>query len=180
LSDNPIVVEYDPNWPRQFEALAAVLAEAMGDLALRIHHVGSTSIPGMAAKPVLDIDIELAPGVTVAAATAALEPLGYQYHGEQGIPERHVYKCDSPTGPSSQECASWPTHHLYVCPHGSVELARHLLFRDKLRNSNTLRREYLQLKQECLRRANGERQVYVDEKERLGTAFFNQVLSPSQ
>jgi len=179
LSDNPIVVEYDPAWPRQFEALARVLAEAMGKLAVQIHHVGSTSIPGMAAKPVLDIDIELAPGVNIAAATAALGPLGYQYHGEQGIPQRHVYNCDSRIEPSSQECAAWPTHHLYVCPHGSAELARHLLFRDKLRRSATLRSEYLQLKQECLRRANGERQVYVDEKERLGTAFFNKVLNPS-
>ena len=138
-----------------------------------------TSIPGMAAKPVLDIDIELAPGVTIAAATAALEPLGYQYHGEQGIPQRYVYKCGSLTGPSSPKCAAWPTHHLYVCPHDSAELARHLLFRDKLRHSAELRQEYLQLKQECLRRANGERQVYVDEKERMGAAFFNKVLNPS-
>ena len=80
---------------------------------------------------------------------------------------------------SSPKCAAWPTHHLYVCPHGSVELARHLLFRDKLRHSAELRQEYLQLKQECLRRANGERQVYVDEKERMGAAFFNKVLNPS-
>jgi GrpB-like predicted nucleotidyltransferase (UPF0157 family) len=116
LSDTQIIVEYDPAWLRQFEALAAVLAEAMGKLAVQIHHVGSTSIPGMAAKPVLDIDIEL---------------------------------------------------------------ARHLLFRDKLRRSAALRSEHLQLKQACLERANGERQVYVDEKERLGTAFFNKVLNPS-
>lgn len=157
MSDNPIVVEYDPAWPRQFEAIAAVLADAMGALAVRIHHIGSTSIPGMAAKPVLDIDIELAPGVTVAAATAALEPLGYKYEGEKGIPDRHAYKNISSAVPYSPECATWLDHHLYVCPHGAAELARHLLFRDKLRNSAALRQEYLELKQECLRRARGER-----------------------
>ena len=58
MSD-PIVVEYDPVWPRKFADLADVLAPVLGDLARGIHHVGSTAIPGMSAKPILDIDIEL-------------------------------------------------------------------------------------------------------------------------
>lgn len=177
MSDNPIVVEYDSSWPHEFEALAAVLAEALGMLAVQIHHVGSTSIPCMMAKPVLDIDIELAPGATIAAATAALEPLGYQYEGEKGIPDRHAYKNVTPTVPYSPERSSRLDHHLYVCPQGTLELARHLLFREKLRHSVELRKEYMELKRECLRRANGERQAYVDEKERLGTAFFSKVLN---
>lgn len=176
LNDYAIVVAYDPEWTAEFEALRAVLARMLGALALDIHHVGSTSIPGMFAKPVLDIDIELAPGVSIAAVTAALEPLGYQYEGEKGIPDRHAYKNVTPAVPYTPERARWMDHHLYVCPHGSAELARHLLFRERLRSSPELRQDYIELKRECLRRANGERQVYVDEKERLGTAFFNKVL----
>ena len=78
--------------------------------------------------------------------------------------------------PFSQHRAVWPHHHLYVCPHGSRELARHLLFRARLRGSAALRQEYLELKQEALRSAAGVRQVYVDEKARLGEAFFHKVL----
>lgn len=177
MNTHPIVVDYDPAWPVEFEVLKAVLARVVGPLALEIHHVGSTSIPGMIAKPVLDIDIELAPGVSIAAVTAALEPLGYRYEGEKGIPDRHVYQNVTPAVPYSPERAAWIDHHLYACPYGSAELDRHFLFRAKLRESAALRQEYMDLKHECLRRANGERQVYVDEKECLGMAFFNKVLN---
>jgi GrpB-like predicted nucleotidyltransferase (UPF0157 family) len=70
-------------------------------------------------------------------------------------------------------------HHLYVCPHGSRELARQLLFRDRLRASEALRQEYIGIKREALRRAGGVRQVYVDEKAKLGDTFFRRVLSDS-
>jgi len=173
---SPIVVAYDPQWPQEFEALAAVLAAALGDLARRVHHVGSTSIPDMAAKPILDIDIKLAPGIPVEAATAALSPLGYVYAGDQGIPERYAYRNQTPAAPLCEQRAAWPSHHLYVCPHGSRELARHLLFRDRLRRDPALRQEYLEIKQEALRRAEGVRQVYVDEKAMLGDAFFRRVM----
>ena len=170
------MVEYDPAWPREFDALAAVLTPALGPLARSIHHVGSTAIPGMAAKPLLDIDIELAPGVSILAASEALAPLGYQYEGDLGVKDRYAYRRLSPAVPFSQGRAAWPSHHLYVCPHGSAELARHLLFRDRLRTCSSLLRQYLDLKHEALRRAKGVRQVYVDEKARLGEPFFRKVL----
>jgi GrpB-like predicted nucleotidyltransferase (UPF0157 family) len=175
-SGSSIVVEYDPAWPEAFDALAAVLAPVLGPLAKAIHHVGSTAIPGMAAKPVLDIDIELAPGATVAAASEALARLGYEYQGDKGIKDRYAYRQTSASVPFAEGCQAWPSHHLYVCPHGSAELARHLLFRDRLRADPALLREYLELKHEALQRANGVRQVYVDEKARLGDAFFRKVL----
>ena len=131
----------------------------------------------MLAKPILDIDIELAPDVPVAAASAVLASLGYEYEGDLGIADRHAYRNVSPAVPFSKQRTVWPCHHLYVCPHGSIELARHLLFRDKLRSSEVLREEYRELKQVALRRAGGVRQVYVDEKERLGAAFFHRVLN---
>ncbi|MCU0522735.1 MAG: GrpB family protein, partial [Anaerolineae bacterium] len=172
----PIVVDYDPAWPTEAAALIAVLAPAVGTLAIAIHHVGSTAIPGMIAKPVLDIDIELAPGATVEAASAALATLGYAFEGDKGIPDRYAYGRPSPGVPFSAEQTAWPAHHLYVCPHGSAELARHLVFRDRLRASVALREEYTAIKREALRRAQGVRQAYVDEKERLTDGFIWKVL----
>ncbi len=171
-----IVVEYDPAWPREFEALAAVLAPALGPLARAIHHVGSTAIPGMPAKPVLDIDVELVPGATIPAASQALVPLGYECQGDRGVKDRYAYRGISLAVPFSAARTAWGTHFLYVCPHGSAELARHLLFRDRLRACPALLKEYAELKREALRRADGVRQVYVDEKARLGEPFFRKVL----
>lgn len=172
-----IVVPYDSAWPAEAEALVAVIGPALGPLAAGIHHVGSTAIPGMIAKPVLDLDIELSPGATVEAATVALATLGYTFAGDQGIPERYAYKRPTPNVPFSTARYVWPAHHLYVCPQGSAELARHLRFRDRLRESAELREEYAALKYEALRRAQGIRQVYVDEKERLGAGFFARTLA---
>ena len=135
-NENPLVVEYDPKWIEEFDALAVVLAEAFGALASNIYHVGSTAIP-----------------------------------------DRYAYRNTSPAVPFSKHRTSWMHHHLYVCPHDSTELARMLLFRDKLRNSAELRKEYIELKQKVLRLAKGVRQIYVDEKARLGDDFFKRVLN---
>jgi GrpB-like predicted nucleotidyltransferase (UPF0157 family) len=105
-----------------------------------------------------------------------LTPLGYEYQGEQGIPGRHAYHRSLPSVPFSKQRAIWPAHHLYACPFESAELTRHLRFRDALRNNAEWRQEYLALKQEAVRLAAGVRQVYVDEKARVGAAFFSKVL----
>lgn len=171
-----IVIEYDSKWPQHFEALSEVLRQALGDHARHIHHVGSTSIPGMLAKPIIDIDVELVPGVPVEYATAVLGSIGYEFEGDRGIRDRYAYKNVSVAVPFSEHRDVWPDHHLYVCPHNSLELARHLLFRDRLRSSSELRDAYVEIKREALRRSGGVRQVYVEEKERLGDAFFRKVI----
>jgi GrpB-like predicted nucleotidyltransferase (UPF0157 family) len=175
-SENSLVVEYDPKWAEEFDAIAARIAEAFGTFASNVYHVGSTAIPGMSAKPVLDIDVELAPGIEIAVATKILTSLGYEYEGDLGIPDRYAYRNTSPAVPFSKYRSAWMHHHLYVCPHHSVELARMLLFRDKLRNSAELRKEYMEIKHEALRLAKGVRQVYVNEKARIGDGFFKRVL----
>jgi len=174
-----IVVEYDAQWASEFQEIATLLRGALGTLMKEIHHVGSTSIPGMIAKPTLDIDVELTPQTDVNQATAVLVTLGYEYEGERGIADRHAYGAISSAVPLSKHRASWMSHHLYVCPHDSAELFRHLRFRDELRRDIRLRDEYISLKQEALKRATGVRQIYVDEKARLGKDFFLKVLSRS-
>lgn len=173
----PIVVDYDPAWPGEAEALIAVLCPVLGRLAAAIHHVGSTSIPGMMGKPVLDIDIELVPGTSVEAASEALATLGYDFRGDLGIPDRYAYGRPTPDVPFSAARTVWMAHHLYVCPHGSAELARHLRFRDRLRASAALREEYAAIKREALRVAQGVRQTYVDEKARLCDDFVARVVA---
>jgi GrpB-like predicted nucleotidyltransferase (UPF0157 family) len=176
MSINPIVVEYDPAWACEFEALSIVLKDALGPLALAIHHVGSTSISGMCAKPILDIDIVIASGSDLTAVSQVLATLGYRYEGELGITDRHAYKRVSSSVPYSASHAQWMEQHVYVCPAHSMELARHLKFRDKLRANAALRNEYRALKERALAIASGERQIYVDEKEKLGHEFFERVI----
>lgn len=129
------IVDYDPKWPQLFASLEASISGALGDLAIRIEHVGSTAVPGLAAKPIIDIDVVVATD-RVHDAIRQLASAGYAHEGDLGIFGREAFV--SPDG--------LPTHHLYVCPVGSPELARHLRFRDYLRSDPSATAEYAALK----------------------------------
>ena len=132
------IVAYDDSWPAQFEAEAARLAQVLGELALRIEHVGSTSVPGLAAKPVIDIQVSVASLDDQAAFAAPLGRLGY-VHVPLGDFDA-VY-------PFFQKPADWPcTHHVHLCVAGSDEERRHLAFRDRLRRDTALAAQYVELK----------------------------------
>jgi GrpB-like predicted nucleotidyltransferase (UPF0157 family) len=117
------VVEYDPAWPDWFEAIRARIAPALGPLAIAIEHVGSTSVSGLAAKPVIDIDIVVADADAIQAATAALERLGYEPLGDLGVKDRQAFR----RPPGSER------HNVYVCPAGGEGLRNHLALRNHLR-----------------------------------------------
>jgi GrpB-like predicted nucleotidyltransferase (UPF0157 family) len=129
------VVDYDPSWPELFEALRATIWSAVSDVALAIEHVGSTSVPGLAAKPVIDLDVIVTLPQT-AACIARLATLGYEHQGDLGIPQREAFL--RPAGS--------PAHHLYVCVAGSHGLLNHLAIRDFLRANPAAAREYGELK----------------------------------
>ncbi len=120
-----VIAPYDPAWPQVFESIRSRLAEALGATALTIEHVGSTAVPGLAAKPVIDIDVMIASEADLPSAISALATIGYVHEGEIGIPGRHAFR--PPAG--------LPKHHPYVCALGSRELQRHLAFRDHLREN---------------------------------------------
>ncbi len=129
------VVEYDPSWPQHFEAMAAELEVALTSVQVRsIEHVGSTSVPGMWAKPVLDIDIVVA-DEDVPAAAAAMERAGYEPLGEMGVPGRHTFR--APDG---------PRRNTYVVVDSSLSLRNHLGLRRVLREDAALRDEYSEVK----------------------------------
>ena len=129
-----VIVDYDPAWPVAFAALARVLSQAFGELALSIEHVGSTAVPGLAAKPVIDLDVVISAEERLPAVDAALMPLGYEYEGEKDIPGRHAFDRRGEDVPRDGSRLTWPAHHLYVCARGCTELRRHLAFRDYLRS----------------------------------------------
>lgn len=127
------IADYDPAWPRCFEAEAQRLHGALDGIALRIEHVGSTAVPGLAAKPVIDIQISVAALHPVEAYRAPLESLGYTY-AIRPFPYFH-------------RPYFWPhSHHVHVREAGSEEEARILRFRDWLRRHRGDRRAYEALK----------------------------------
>lgn len=133
-----IVVPYDPNWPNQFERAGAELTSALGCNVVAIHHIGSTAIPGIHAKPIID----LMPVVRDLAAvddTAAIQQLGYESLGELGIAGRRYFRRFNAAGQR--------THHVHVFLEDSPHIERHLAFRDYLRVHPHLAQQYSELKQ---------------------------------
>ena len=137
---NIIVLPYDEKWAQAFENIKLELDAALGDLAISIEHVGSTSVPGLAAKPIIDIDVVVLRR-DMAAAIKALATIGYEHEGNGGIEDREMFKY------SGKEHLM--EHHLYVCPEDSRELKRHVLFRDYLLAHPDAVQSYSQIKKEA-------------------------------
>ena len=138
---NIVVVPYDENWKQWFEKIAEEVSAALGELALSIEHVGSTSVPGLAAKPIIDIDVVIEDETRLPAVVSALAKIEYQYEGNLGIPGREAFGYEGKT--------HLMEHHLYVCPKDSPELRRHLSFRDYLREHPESVLEYSRIKKEA-------------------------------
>jgi GrpB-like predicted nucleotidyltransferase (UPF0157 family) len=86
MADSVVIVDYDPSWPSTFEQLRDRLAATLGRLAVAIEHVGSTAVPGLAAKPIIDLDVVIADRGDLPAVIQRLRPLGYQLEGDLGSP----------------------------------------------------------------------------------------------
>jgi D-alanyl-D-alanine dipeptidase len=166
------IAPYDPDWPRQFEALRAVIEPALGSLALRIEHVGSTAVPGLPAKPILDIDVVVADLDRVASVIAVLADLGYAHQGDLGVPGREAFRRGSSDVPKAEPAREWPEHHLYVCVEGTSELRRHVAFRDYLCAHASEAAEYAELKRTLAGRYPWDRTRYGDAKSPLVTRIL--------
>ncbi len=135
-----IVCSYDKAWKDNFNIIREELAAALGDLALRIEHVGSTSVPGLSAKPIIDIDVVIRDYSVFSEVVEALEGIGYYHEGDLGISGREAFGYDGKE--------HLQKHHLYVCPENSLELKRHISFRDYLRSHPAEAAEYGRIKEE--------------------------------
>jgi GrpB-like predicted nucleotidyltransferase (UPF0157 family) len=136
------VCEYDPGWPDAFARLAAVFEKGLSGIAYRIEHVGSTSVPGLAAKPIIDIDI-IVSMASLPHSIRALELIGYRHRGDLGIKDREAFF--PPDGIDIE-------HHLYVCIEGALALRNHLVFRDWLKTHSEDRALYGDLKMNLAKR----------------------------
>jgi GrpB-like predicted nucleotidyltransferase (UPF0157 family) len=150
-----IVVDYDPAWVGVFEALRKQIAGVLGDTASAIEHIGSTAVPGLAAKPIIDIDVLLTSETVLPEAIERLARLGYVHQGDLGISEREAFL--TPSGA--------PAHHLYVCPPNSREFQRHVAFRDYLRTHPTEAKAYGDLKKALAARFRDDREAYMAGKD---------------
>lgn len=162
-----VVVSYDPAWPAKFEALRTVLAAALGTVVRAIHHVGSTAVPGLPAKPILDVDVEVACREELAECIRRLGRLGYRPVGDLGIAGREALDRDGRDVPRDGSGRSWPEHHLYVCASDAAELRRHLQLRDFLRANPERAAEYAALKQTLAGRYREDREGYTRGKSDL-------------
>jgi GrpB-like predicted nucleotidyltransferase (UPF0157 family) len=133
-----VVVPHDPAWAGAFAQEAEALQDAFGATAVRVEHVGSTSIPGILAKPVIDILVAASDLGAVDRLTGALRALGYEAKGEYGIAGRRYFR--------KSNAAGVRTHHVHVFRDGVPEIARHLAFRDYLRAHPGIARVYSDLK----------------------------------
>jgi len=138
-----VISEYDANWPGLFEEEAHRLRATFSSSALRIEHVGSTSIPGLAAKPVIDIQVSVASLAPHGRYVDAMAALGY----------RHVVLGDFDlVYPFFHKPAEWPgTHHVHLCEAGGEQERKHLVFRDRLRAHPHVAAQYEALKRELAR-----------------------------
>jgi len=142
------IAPYDQDWPRQFDAEAETLGAALGALALRIEHVGSTSIFGLEAKPIIDIQISVASLERLEAFATALASVDYVHVPDPDPEFERAY-------PHFQKPAvGVATRHVHLCVSGSEMERRHLAFRDYLRDHLDTAMQYASLKRD-LARANG-------------------------
>ena len=161
-SSGPVVlVDYDPEWPRLFAREAERIRAALGERALRIEHTGSTSIPGLAAKPVIDIVLVVADSADEAAYVPPLEAAGYvlRIREPDWFEHRLVKGAD-------------PTANVHVFSKGCAEIERMLLFRDRLRANDAERELYEQTKRQLARREWKFTQQYADAKSEVVEAII--------
>jgi GrpB-like predicted nucleotidyltransferase (UPF0157 family) len=150
------IVDYDPAWPELAAAEIARLEAALGEVAVRIDHVGSTAVPGMAAKPIVDLQVSVAELEPTARYARPLERLGYLFAADHDSPDFHFF---------GRPAERPRTHHLHVCVAGSEHEHRHLALRDHLRAHPDEAARYAALKRELVARRPEDRLAYIEGKD---------------
>ena len=147
------LVAPDPEWPVMAQTEADRWRKAGIEGLITVHHIGSTSVPGLPAKPIIDLLPVFQSLELMDASRPVLEPLGYEWMGEFGLPGRRYVRLDDPaTGKRLFQA------HCYVS--GSAEITRHIAFRDALRGNGPLRAAYTSVKAQCAACHPGDHQAY--------------------
>ena len=162
-----IVSSYDESWKQAFEDIRKELAEALGDLALSIEHVGSTSVEGLSAKPIIDIDVVIENESKLEAVIEAFGKIGYRHEGNLGIPGREAFKYEGKE--------HLMRHHLYVCVEDASELKRHISFRDYLCSHPDAVREYSRIKEEGAKLFPEDMDKYIEHKSPFIESIYKKI-----
>lgn len=146
---------YDPRWQDDYEKERIQLLKMLGDNICSLAHIGSTAIPGIHAKPIIDVVIGVRSIEMVPELVELLKSLNYVYRGENGLPKRHFFR---------KTFGNVVTHHLHVVEEGSDYQRKHLFFRDHLRQNKEAAQEYDRLKIFLAKKFDCEREKYVEGK----------------
>ena len=169
-----LILKYQPSWENDFEQIKNVLFHALDPTSVGIEHVGSTAVPGLGAKNIIDIDLIYHNESDFNRIKTSLQNLGYFHAGDQGIEGREVFKRN---GTFHHHVLDAITHHLYVCHSENLELKRHLAFRDFLGTHEDERKAYEILKEEIADKANQDKKEYARLKEILAKDFIEGILA---
>ena len=161
------VVPYNPKWREEFKKAKKFYKGLLKNLDIQVEHVGSTSIEGLYAKPILDIDIIVKDEETKETVISKLESTGYKHLGTMGVDGRNAfsYSKDHPN-------ITWMAHHLYVCMAESINLKNHLLLKRYLKNNKKAVQKYSQLKLELAQKFPNDIDGYIDGKTDLINSFL--------
>lgn len=172
--DKIIVVDYDPKWAEQFTELCDLLLRYVDKAdIISIEHVGSTSVVGLKAKPIIDLDIVVTDEEGMKKVIAQLAKLGYEHIGDLGVTGREAFKRPSENILTDGTGRKWFEHRLYVCQKGSVGLRNHLTLRDYLRQNPEKVIEYSELKQDLAEKYPYDIDGYIEGK----TDFITGILT---
>ena len=174
-----LIQEYNERWIDDFNAIRSVISESLYELEVEIEHVGSTAIPNLAAKEIIDIDIIYEDGVQFLEIKKCLESIGYYYNGDQGLAQREVFKRNK-NRKVNHEVLDKIAHHLYVCPVESEQLRRHLLFRNYLTVHEEARHQYQDLKYKIAKIANQDSKVYASLKDSMAREFIDGIVAQAK
>ncbi len=152
-SNEVYLVAYDAGWPRLFACEAAELRLALGALALKVEHIGSTAVPGLASKPIVDVAVETESFEDLPEIEEAFASLGYVAKGEFGLPGRQFFTKGDPV-----------LFHVHVVESGSPHWQRWMKFRDALRADGSLRDRYAAMKQDLAAKFANDRPAYTAAK----------------
>jgi GrpB-like predicted nucleotidyltransferase (UPF0157 family) len=160
-------VPYNQGWKSEFNRIKEMLMNHIGDLIIGIEHVGSTSVEGLAAKPIIDMDIVFDSYAVFPPLAKRLHTIGFIHEGDGGIKGREVFK-------RSYEDEYMP-YHLYACPKDSPELLRHLSFREYLKRNEEDREKYGKLKMELAHRFPTDINAYMAGKDGFIKAIYRKL-----
>jgi len=149
------VVDYDPSWPGVFGAERDILLQTIGHVDVEIYHIGSTAVPGLAAKQIIDILIEVTDLKALDELNSEMQAIGYRPKGEFGIPNRRYF----------QKGGDNRSHHIHAFARGDFNVTRHIAFRDYLRDHLEVAKEYGQLKKDVAKTCDNDSGRYCDGKD---------------